>query len=132
MGMGTGVSGYGSPEFRPATDRAAQRVATAAAELQAARDEREGRLRPELRPDESAAEAWQAARSWLAENAGIPATTLALWIEPFECIGVIRSSLALEAPSAVLNWSERRYANLIGNAVREASEFDGTYLLEAK
>lgn len=128
MGMGTGVSGYGSPEFRPATARAAQRVAATVAEHQAAREEREARLRPELRPGEGG-EAWEDAKAWLAQH--LPAPTLALWIEPFECIGTVRCSLALEAPAAVLNWSERRYASLIGNAVRECSEFDGAYLLEA-
>ncbi len=105
-------------------DAAARAGLAEAAERE--REAREARLRPEIENTPGSSEAWERTCAVLA--ASVPGSTFKLWIEPFTCLGEAGSALCLEAPSETLAWSIRRYGQLIGDAVRKATDYRGAFL----
>jgi chromosomal replication initiator protein len=53
-------------------------------------------------------------------KASVPESTYRLWLEPLEAAGAEGDTLFLTAPEGIRAWSERRYASLIAEALREA------------
>jgi chromosomal replication initiator protein len=50
-------------------------------------------------------------------RASVPASTFQLWLEPLELVGLKGETLLLTAPESIRAWTERRYANLIQEAL---------------
>jgi hypothetical protein len=99
------------------------------AEKQAKRQERETRLLQTLVDSEEAKAAWASAREVIANS--VEPTTFDLWLAPVECEGEAEGALFLTAPASIATWTERRYGRILGNAVREVSEFRGVFLFAA-
>ena len=53
-------------------------------------------------------------------RASVPPSTFQLWLEPLRVLGVRGDVLHLSAPEGIRAWTERRYAGLIRDAVRDA------------
>jgi chromosomal replication initiator protein len=60
---------------------------------------------------------WRASRERLRSS--VPESTYRLWLEPLEAAGVEGDTLFLTAPESVRAWSERRYSELIAEALRD-------------
>jgi chromosomal replication initiator protein len=60
---------------------------------------------------------WRATQARL--EASVPTSTYSLWLEPLEAIGVDADTLYLAAPEGIRAWTERRYSDLIAEALRE-------------
>ena len=60
---------------------------------------------------------WVGARASL--RTALPASTLELWVEPIQAVGVRDDTLLLSAPGSVRPWVERRYGPRIAAAVQE-------------
>jgi chromosomal replication initiator protein len=58
---------------------------------------------------------WQAVQDRL--RASLPESTYRLWLEPLEAAGVKGETLFLTAPDGIRAWSERRYSDLIAEAL---------------
>jgi len=52
-------------------------------------------------------------------RASVPDSTYRLWLAPLKAAGVAGDTLYLQAPEGIRAWTERRYSNLIGEALRE-------------
>ncbi|HEY0391007.1 MAG TPA: DnaA N-terminal domain-containing protein [Solirubrobacterales bacterium] len=52
-------------------------------------------------------------------------STMTLWIDPIELVGEDDGLLVVAAPTRISAWAERRYAGLIGEAVRGTEAFAG-------
>jgi hypothetical protein len=125
-GQGRGSSGDGA---REQWQRGVAAAEARRAEEQAKRLERETRLRQTLVDSEEAKAAWASAREVIAS--WVEPTTFDLWLAPIECEGEAEGALFLTAPDSIATWTERRYGRLIGDAVREVSEFRGIFLFAA-
>jgi hypothetical protein len=77
----------------------------------------------EERETPAARDAWEAARA--AIKRAVPESTFAIWIEPIEVLGEEDELLLLNAPTGIRAWCERRYAGLIGEAIRTETDFAG-------
>lgn len=64
---------------------------------------------------QSATEHWARAKDRL--RADVPASTFGLWIEPLSLFGVDGTTLILLAPEGIRTWTERRYSELILEAL---------------
>jgi chromosomal replication initiator protein len=53
-------------------------------------------------------------------RSSVPESTWGLWLEPLELVGAEGETLFLSAPEGIRAWTERRYATLITEALREA------------
>jgi chromosomal replication initiator protein len=53
-------------------------------------------------------------------RSSVPDSTFDLWLRPLRVLGARGATLHLSAPDGVRSWVERRYAALIGEAVRDA------------
>lgn len=121
--------------MKPTTEQRRERVANGSRrkrDLEAGREQevterqaREDRLRPKITEMAKAATAWEQAAAALA--AAVSPAALRLWITPLHCIGEASGALCLEAPPAVVSWTERRYGRLIGETVRSVSEYRGVF-----
>jgi chromosomal replication initiator protein len=60
---------------------------------------------------------WQAVQERLKSS--VPESTYRLWLEPLSAAGVEGEVLFLTAPEGIRAWSERRYADLIAEALAE-------------
>jgi chromosomal replication initiator protein len=58
---------------------------------------------------------WQAVQRQLGIS--VPESTYRLWLEPLEAAGVEGETLFLTAPDGIRAWSERRYSDLIAEAL---------------
>lgn len=106
---------------RDANQRAVER-----AEQESRRREREDRLRPEIRETADATAAFAKVVETL--RAALPDSAFRLWVEPLTLVGEVNGALWLDAPDAIAAWTERRYAHLIGEAIREATDYRGFFL----
>jgi chromosomal replication initiator protein len=61
---------------------------------------------------------WRATQERL--RASVPESTYRLWLEPLKAAGAAGETLYLAAPEGIRAWTERRYAALIGEALRDA------------
>ena len=50
----------------------------------------------------------------------VPESTFRIWLEPLEAVGIEGSTLFLSAPEGIRAWTERRYASLIAEALRDS------------
>lgn len=119
MGMGIGL-GKGNPRDAWRREREAEQAERKAAE-------REQRLLADLRDTPEARAAWEKARPLLTSQ--VPGSTFALWLSPVECLGESKGALYLTAPKGIQAWCERRYGRMVGNAIREASDYRGGFLM---
>lgn len=87
---------------------------------------REERLRPRVVASDQAQEAWGKVRAALVDC--LPESTFGLWIDPLHLVGEVNGALWLDAPIRIAAWTERRYAHLIGDAIRGLSDYRGLYL----
>lgn len=69
---------------------------------------------------------WEDIRARL--RASVPPSTFQLWLEPLEIVGAQEDRLYVSAPDGIRAWSERRYSNLI----REALADTGSGLVEVR
>jgi chromosomal replication initiator protein len=60
---------------------------------------------------------WRATQERL--EASVPSSTYSLWLEPLEALGVDGDTLYLAAPEGIRAWTERRYSELIAEALRQ-------------
>jgi chromosomal replication initiator protein len=58
---------------------------------------------------------WQAVQERLRTS--VPESTYRLWLEPIEATGVEAETLFLSAPDGIRAWTERRYSDLIAEAL---------------
>jgi chromosomal replication initiator protein len=58
---------------------------------------------------------WQAVQGRLRDS--VPESTYRLWLEPLEAAGVDGETLFLTAPEGIRAWAERRYSDLIAEAL---------------
>lgn len=56
-------------------------------------------------------------------RAAVPDSTFRLWLEPLRAIGANGEELVVEAPSGIMEWTARRYTQLILEAL-EGSGFN--------
>ncbi|HET9197114.1 MAG TPA: chromosomal replication initiator protein DnaA [Solirubrobacterales bacterium] len=70
-------------------------------------------------PSASATELWAATKERL--RGAVPESTYRLWLEPLEVVGRDDETLYLTAPEGIRAWAERRYAQLISEAVSEVA-----------
>ncbi|HUB98540.1 MAG TPA: hypothetical protein VMS11_01825 [Solirubrobacterales bacterium] len=94
-----------------------------------AHTEREERQRPKVKETAAASAAWTIAKA--ATEASVPESTFMLWIQPVTCIGEVDGALALEMPALSFDWFRRRYAGLIGEAIRAETDYRGAFLFLA-
>jgi len=59
---------------------------------------------------------WQAVQERL--QGSVPESTYRLWLEPLEATAVEGETLFLSAPDGIRAWTERRYSNLIAEALK--------------
>jgi DnaA N-terminal domain len=97
---------------------------------QLAQQEREVRLRPQVRTSPAADEAWEAVRTALRD--AVPESTFNLWLDPLACVGEVSGALAVEAPEGIFAWTFRRYGALLGNAARDTTDHRGVFLFRAQ
>jgi chromosomal replication initiator protein len=58
---------------------------------------------------------WQGVQGRLRDS--VPESTYRLWLEPLEAAGIDGETLFLTAPEGIGAWAERRYSDLIGEAL---------------
>jgi chromosomal replication initiator protein len=63
---------------------------------------------------------WQEVRQRL--RASVPDSTFDLWIQPLRALGVRGTTLHISAPTGIRAWVERRYSDLIREALEVAGE----------
>jgi DnaA N-terminal domain len=83
---------------------------------------REGRRFAEMATPRAQA-AWSQALAGIRRS--VPDSTMRLWIEPIDLIGEDNGLLVVAAPTGIRSWVERRYLTLIGEAVRQETDFGG-------
>lgn len=97
---------------------------------EAKRQQREERLRPRITRGEDADPAWTSARDAIRD--AVQQSAYRIWFEPLACIGEVDGALALEAPVGIVRWLERRYGHLIGEAIRNKTDYRGAFLFIAE
>jgi chromosomal replication initiator protein len=70
---------------------------------------------PDDSPENELQALWKALRSHLQNS--VPESTYRLWLEPLEATGVEGDTLFLTAPDGIRAWAERRYSDLIAEAL---------------
>jgi chromosomal replication initiator protein len=73
---------------------------------------------PDDRPKPDLDPLWQDVQDRL--RAALPASTFQLWLEPLKVVGAQAEVLYLAAPAGIRAWTERRYSDLIREALRGA------------
>jgi hypothetical protein len=105
-----------------------ERTAVREAELERRRLEREARLRPQIEMTAAARSAWGNVQSAIERGLRQSRWTYGLWIEPLVLAGEVNDALWLDAPMQKAAWIERRYARLIGDAIRDLSTYRGLFI----
>lgn len=108
-------------------EREAEATARAAEREARKRVEREARLRPKVKETVAAKGAWKKASDVV--RAVVPESTFLIWFEPLRVLGEAEGALCIAAPSGIRAWVERRYPTILGNAVRETSDYRGVFLI---
>lgn len=73
-----------------------------------------------------ASEAWSAAQPLLKSR--LYDTAFRMWIEPLDLLGESENRLVLAGHEAIITWVERRYNEIVGEAIRSLSDFNGGIL----
>jgi hypothetical protein len=108
----------------------ADRAAVERADEEIAQRDREERLRPQVQRSDKAEAAWSVAQ--LALSTAVPDSTYRLWLEPLTCLGEVSGALAVEASEGIFVWVFRRYAALLGDAVRRETDYRGLFLFRGQ
>lgn len=82
----------------------------------------------DVEPSDRSGAAWQAALTEL--RTGIPGRVAEMWLDPIVVAGERGDALCLVCPWWVRSWLERRFAQRLGDAVRDASDFQGVLLYD--
>jgi len=53
-----------------------------------------------------------------------------MWVTPLQLIGQHENRLVLAGPGPIRTWVLRRYAEVIGDAIRDLTDFDGAILCD--
>ncbi len=73
----------------------------------------------------AASEAWTTVLT-ACSAAGGPGITG--WVGQISCVGQSGTAIAVEGPADAVSWVRRRYGQLLGNLVRETTDFTGIWI----
>lgn len=82
--------------------------------------------RADCRTSTAADLAWQSVRGRLADL--LDESTFRMWLAPLKLAGETRGALLLEAPDGIVSWVQRCYGRMLGDTIRELSQFRGAFV----
>ena len=78
------------------------------------------------RPTAASKQAWVEVREALKPR--LKGAAFPCWIEPLECVGESGDALVLMGHPVIAKWVRRRYGVLIGETVRDLTDYRGVYI----
>lgn len=75
---------------------------------------------------EGSQDAWQCVVEAITDR--LPESTWRIWIDPIKLVGEADGALCVYGPPKCVTWVRRRYGVLLGDLVREHSDYRGVFI----